>query len=256
MSSTGLLEVYTLQEIRNIEIISDMSTNEKLEIKVHFTDGWLMVKILEEYPQIRPIFHPQFSELDNTVIATLLNCSADLLIGGQMLDNLINELENSILPDLRENRLQSEEKKKIVEDLNISKLYREDKEPVSTHTNKRGHQNKSNDLNQKPSKSKMKTAIDVIHRIQWDNSLNSDDFIVGYIDRFRGILEKPFSDFAWKDMAEIDYIEDFGVPQHRIQYFKWNNIIVWNKEARIDYIFGSAEGNGKKITDIIADACT
>ena len=102
----------------------------------------------------------------------------------------------------------------------------------------------------------LQTAIDVIHRIQWDNSLNSDDFIVGYIDRFRGILEKPFSDFAWKDMAEIDYIEDFGVPQHRIQYFKWNSIIVWNKEARVDYIFGSAEGNGKKITDIIADACT
>ncbi len=32
----------------------------------------------------------------------------------------------------------------------------------------------------------MKTAEEVISRIMWDDNLPSDDFIVGYIDRFKG----------------------------------------------------------------------
>merc|ERR1712150_123915 len=104
-------------------------------------------------------------------------------------------------------------------------------------------------------KTKMKTAIDVIHRIQWDEALDTTEFVVGYIDRFRGILEKPFSDFTFKDVVDIDYDngDEFGVPQHRIHYFKWQNILVWNKETRIDFVFGSGEGHGKKIDDIIAE---
>ncbi len=35
-------------------------------------------------------------------------------------------------------------------------------------------------------KSSMKTAEDVISRIRWDKGLNSDDFTVGYVDRFLG----------------------------------------------------------------------
>jgi len=101
----------------------------------------------------------------------------------------------------------------------------------------------------------VQTALDVIHRIQWDESLISDEFTVGYIDRFRGILEKPFSDFTWKDVVEIDYYfgDEFGIPQHRIQYFKWKNIIVWNKETRVDYVFGTGQGKGKKIYEIIQE---
>ncbi len=35
-------------------------------------------------------------------------------------------------------------------------------------------------------KASMKTAEEVISRIMWDDNLPSDDFIVGYIDRFKG----------------------------------------------------------------------
>ena len=37
------------------------------------------------------------------------------------------------------------------------------------------------------SKSSMKTALDVIKRIQWDENLPAEYFTIGYLDRFEGI---------------------------------------------------------------------
>ncbi len=39
----------------------------------------------------------------------------------------------------------------------------------------------------------MKTAMDVIQRIQWDADLPTEYFFIGYTDRFKGIQEEPFS---------------------------------------------------------------
>lgn len=39
----------------------------------------------------------------------------------------------------------------------------------------------------------MKTAIDVIRRIQWDSDLPAEYFTIGYVDRFDGLVEEPFS---------------------------------------------------------------
>ena len=36
-------------------------------------------------------------------------------------------------------------------------------------------------------KIKMRTALDVIHRIQWDDNLPEECFTIGYEDRFEGI---------------------------------------------------------------------
>ena len=47
-------------------------------------------------------------------------------------------------------------------------------------------------------KSSMKTAEDVISRIIWDGSLSPSDFIVGYLDRFLGIVEKNLQHFRGK----------------------------------------------------------
>lgn len=86
----------------------------------------------------------------------------------------------------------------------------------------------------------MKTASDVISRLQWDESLDSKNFSVGYLDRFIGIIEKPFSDFNFMDdFVDVDLENDFAVPQHRIQYFKYKNAIVWDKKERFDAIFNS-----------------
>ncbi|KAG8567938.1 hypothetical protein GDO81_013836 [Engystomops pustulosus] len=101
----------------------------------------------------------------------------------------------------------------------------------------------------KGKKPPMKTASDVISRIQWDTQLPKEHFIVGYLDRFLGTIEKPFSAFCWEDLASIG-VDVLAIPKHRIQYFKYQNLVVWDKASRIDNVFGST-GSGLTILDII-----
>lgn len=98
-------------------------------------------------------------------------------------------------------------------------------------------------------KKPMKTAIDVIHRILWDDAFPTEKFIVGYLDRFLGVQEKPFTAFSWEDISSVDQ-DVLAIPKHRIQYFKYKSDIVWNKNERLDNIFGST-GNPVTIIDII-----
>ena len=64
----------------------------------------------------------------------------------------------------------------------------------------------------------MRQATDVISRILWDPDLPSEEFTVGYLDRFVGIIEKPFSAFSWEDIASVG-MNVLAIPKHRIQYF-------------------------------------
>ncbi|XP_013404139.1 leukocyte receptor cluster member 9 [Lingula anatina] len=99
-------------------------------------------------------------------------------------------------------------------------------------------------------KPSMKTAMDVIKRILWDGSLDSDDFVIGYLDRFRGVIEKDFSEFSWEDIASVDY-DTLAIPKHRIVYFKYKDLIVWHKTRRFDHVFGSAGKPSKTIMEVI-----
>ncbi len=98
-------------------------------------------------------------------------------------------------------------------------------------------------------KAPMRTATDVIKRIMWDDALPAEDFVVGYIDRFIGIVEKAFNCFSWEDIASVDY-STLAIPKHRIQYFTYKDEIIWDKRTRLDKVFGST-GNDEKIGDII-----
>lgn len=100
-------------------------------------------------------------------------------------------------------------------------------------------------------KKSMKTATDVIHRILWDEALPTEKFSVGYLDRFVGIIEKPFTAFSWEDLASVDY-NVLAVPKHRIQYFKYLDIKVWDKKDRMDKIFGST-GHTESVVDIVTN---
>ena len=95
----------------------------------------------------------------------------------------------------------------------------------------------------------MKTATDVINRIQWDEKLKPEHFTVGYLDRFLGIVENLFSSFDWEDVTSVDPAI-LAIPKHRIQYFKYNNEVVWDKSKRLDCVFGST-GSGMTIVDVI-----
>merc|ERR1719500_1891056 len=98
----------------------------------------------------------------------------------------------------------------------------------------------------------MKTAADVISRLQWDKQLPVDKFTVGYIDRFRGVLEQPFTAFCWEDLASVDDYEVLAIPQHRIQYFKYSGSKVWEKATRLDLIFGST-GDQRGIVQVMEE---
>ena len=111
----------------------------------------------------------------------------------------------------------------------------------------RHHEKKEVVLNKK--KPPMKTASDVISRIQWDEELSPKDFVVGYLDRFVGIVEKDFTDLSWEDLASVDHFVDLAIPRHRIQYFKYLGEIVWDKRERIDRVFGST-GSNETILDV------
>ena len=97
----------------------------------------------------------------------------------------------------------------------------------------------------------MKTAMDVVSRILWDESLPVHCFLIGYLDRHLGIIEKNFSAFSWEDVSSVDY-NTLAIPKHRIQYFKYKDIVVWEKKSRLDHVFGST-GSGKTIYDVIAE---
>ena len=77
-----------------------------------------------------------------------------------------------------------------------------------------------------------KTAEAVIDRIRWDSDLNPAEFTVGYEDRFLGVLEKRFNKIEWDVLA-----------QHRVLYFKYKGVIVWDKRGdkteRVDDVFGT-----------------
>ena len=57
--------------------------------------------------------------------------------------------------------------------------------------------------------------------------------MVGYLDRFEGMMEVDLS--LWENR---DPTEETFIPWHRVQYFKQNGEIVWDRRTREDYIFG------------------
>ncbi|KAA0156780.1 hypothetical protein FNF29_00891 [Cafeteria roenbergensis] len=96
-----------------------------------------------------------------------------------------------------------------------------------------------------PSKKKprMRTAADVIKRLLWDASLPEEGFSVGYLDRFVGVLEEPFNadDAVWQD-----------VPEHRIQWFRYRGVPIWQKDVRLDLVFGTAGGAGRTLPGVVS----
>jgi len=75
-------------------------------------------------------------------------------------------------------------------------------------------------------KQKLVRANEIISRIKWDPKFNPEEFIIGYKDRFEGIMEITLKEFE----------ENAEIPMHRIFYFKQNSFIVWDREKRIDRI--------------------
>lgn len=89
---------------------------------------------------------------------------------------------------------------------------------------------------------KMRTAWDVINRLQHDPVFRSGKSIyIGYID-FGCLVEKPFKAFSNWENIENASLHDLAIPQHRVRYFRHEEgRMLWNKKERLDLIFGSTE---------------
>ncbi|CAF3700170.1 unnamed protein product [Rotaria sp. Silwood1] len=85
---------------------------------------------------------------------------------------------------------------------------------------------------------KFRGADLIFNRILHDKSIDRSQVIIGYEDRFTGIHEIEFNEF--KKVHEHEY----GVPMHRIRYFKINGCIVWDRTRKLDILTGSKQQNG------------
>ena len=84
---------------------------------------------------------------------------------------------------------------------------------------KKGEEQKQNSM-------KFKGADHICHRLLWDESLKKEEYVVGYEDRFLGVLEIPFNEFCLKT----------DIPTHRVQYFKRKGELVWDRATKMNNI--------------------
>lgn len=99
---------------------------------------------------------------------------------------------------------------------------------------------------------KLTPAKEILRRIRWDGTLDQDDFSVLHYDRVEEtIVETTFT--AANDSIEgHDEMLVFALPEHRITAVKFKERLVWDKEKRMDCVFGSMNGNGETIFDVIS----
>jgi len=88
---------------------------------------------------------------------------------------------------------------------------------------------------------KLRPASDILSRLRWDPALDSQNYIVGYEDRFLGAKEIALE--RWK----TEQTDDEFIPQHRILYFKRRSdgMVVWDRKMRIDLVFQSGASTVK-----------
>jgi len=78
----------------------------------------------------------------------------------------------------------------------------------------------------------LRPVQDVVGRLRFDPAFDVRRFVVGYEERFAGVREAPLADFLAGDNE---------IPWHRIFFIKAGELVVWDRRARIDLVFGSGD---------------
>jgi 2'-5' RNA ligase/uncharacterized protein (UPF0248 family) len=230
----------------NIRILSSIGQfSYILKIQAHQYDVSLTLQLDESYPSKPPeiiITAPRLTPEQISLVQKLLQSYSETLLNQPMILLIYSRL----LQWFAENNIQS---------LNVNSNASNPSTPRSPINVPPVAKNPSSDEcdNDNTKKTSMKTADDVISRIEWDDRLDKRYFRVGYIDRFLGLQEKSFTDFDFKiDLSTVSdrHSNILAIPKHRIQYFKYANEIIWDKETRTDFMFGST-GNQQTIYDVI-----
>ncbi|MFN8395036.1 MAG: RNA repair domain-containing protein [Bacteroidia bacterium] len=77
----------------------------------------------------------------------------------------------------------------------------------------------------------LRSIKDIHSRLRWDGGIPTETIYIGYIDRMRGLVEIPFNEFT----------PNGRVPWDRIQYFRMGEKRIWDRETRMDLVFGSGD---------------
>lgn len=107
-------------------------------------------------------------------------------------------------------------------------------------------ENQRSTSSQQVSFTSLRPVHDVMNRIRHDPDLRASDYVVGYKDRHVGIMEKAVEDWSFDGVEEEEFI-----PLHRVVYFRRvsDNHVVWDRERRIDEIFGSGMTGETRASD-------
>lgn len=115
--------------------------------------------------------------------------------------------------------------------------------------NDKNNSNKNED--EEDSQKKLIPVLEVLRRIKWDTSLNTNDFTIQYFDRIEEKIHQCNFDQPNDSVKGKEEMFVFAIPEHRIQTILFRKRIVWDKESRLDCVFGSMNGNGETIYDVI-----
>lgn len=111
-------------------------------------------------------------------------------------------------------------------------------------------QQDSGSMELNPQKKRFRPFPEILHRLQWDPTLNISEYVVGYLERFEGIKEMPATNWV------RDFSDEEWIPMHRVRYVKRVRReegaeegpelgVVWDRDGRVD-LFSPAEGDGEE----------
>ena len=108
------------------------------------------------------------------------------------------------------------------------------------------------DEQQQQSNKGLTPVKEVLRRILWDPSLGEpSSFTILHYDRVSNSLtETPF-DASNNSISGKETQFVFALPEHRIQQVKYRERVIWDKEMRLDCVFGSMNGKGETIDGVI-----
>ena len=107
--------------------------------------------------------------------------------------------------------------------------------------------NQSQNKDKKQEKIKLRTSKDVYNRLWNDYTLNIplDQVFIGYSDgKYVRLQEMMFTNF--------ELIDNGGdVPLHRIMYFRYQDLMLWDREKRLDRLWGSGDTKASETWSVI-----
>ena len=103
-------------------------------------------------------------------------------------------------------------------------------------------ENYNNNNNNSNKARKLIPVSEVLRRIQWDYRLNAKDFSLLYYDRVEDTIVESRLDAPNTSIKGSASLLLDALPEHRIVAIKYKERIVWDREKRLDLVFGGDSG--------------